>query len=46
MLGHLLLLLQYFLLLPPFAILAKRAARSEPQGFTPARPPTPLKSQY
>jgi len=46
MLGHLLLLLQYFLLLPPFAALAKRAARSEPQGFAAARRPTPLKSQY
>src|SRR5207245_10629361 len=46
MLRHLLLLLQYFLLLPPFAALAKRAARSEPQGFAAARRPTPLKSQY
>jgi rubrerythrin len=46
MFGHLLLLLQYFLLLPLFAILAKRAARSEPQGFAAARRPTPLKSQY
>ena len=46
MLGHLFLLLQYFLLLPPFAVLAKRAARSEPQGFAAARRPTPMKSQY
>ena len=45
-LGHLLLLLQYFLLLPPFALLAKRAARSEPVGFAPARRPVPMKSQY
>jgi rubrerythrin len=45
-LGHLLLLVQYFLLLPAFAILARRAARREPEGFAPARAPTPLKSQY
>jgi len=45
-LGRLLLLLQYFLLLPPFALLAKRAARSEPVGFAPARRPVPMKSQY
>ncbi|HYY53148.1 MAG TPA: ferritin-like domain-containing protein [Myxococcales bacterium] len=46
MFGHLLLLLQYFLLLPPFAILAKRAARSEPAGLAPVRRPVSLKSQY
>ena len=46
LLGSLLLLLQYFLLLPPFAILAKRAARSEPSGLAPARHPVPMKSQY
>src|SRR2546428_7156287 len=45
-LGRLLLLVQYFLLLPPFALLAKRASRSEPVGFAAARRPTPLKSQY
>jgi len=45
-LGRLLLLVQYFLLLPPFALLAKRAARSEPVGFAPARRPMPMKSQY
>jgi len=39
-------LVQYFLLLPPFALLAKRAARSEPVGFAPARRPMPMKSQY
>jgi len=27
-------------------VLAKRAARSEPQGFAAARRPTPMKSQY
>jgi bacterioferritin (cytochrome b1) len=46
MLGHLLLVLQYFLLLPPFAIIAKRAARSEAQGFAAARRPISMKSQY
>ena len=45
-LGRLLLLVQYFLLLPPFALLAKRASRSEPVGFAPARRPMPMKSQY
>jgi rubrerythrin len=45
-LGHLMLLLQYFLLLPAFALLARRAARREPEGFASARAPTPLKSQY
>jgi len=28
------LTLQYYLLLPPFALLAKRAARREPRGWT------------
>jgi rubrerythrin len=46
LLGRLLLLLQYFLVLPPFALLAKRAARSEPVGFAPARRPVAMKSQY
>jgi len=45
-LGHLFLLLQYFVLLAPFALIAKRSARSEPQGFAAARRPTPLRSQY
>jgi hypothetical protein len=45
-LGSALLLLQYFLLLPPFAWLAKRAAQREPQGWRLKAPPTPLKSQY
>ncbi len=46
MLGTVMLLLQYAVLLPPFALLAKRAARREPQGWFPARPRTSLKSQY
>jgi len=45
-LGTLLLRLQYFLVLPPFALLARRAQRREPSGFVPARPASPLKSQY
>ncbi len=46
LLGTLLLMLQYFLLLPPFALLAKRAARREPEGFAPARETAALRSQY
>jgi rubrerythrin len=45
-LGTVMLGLQYFLLLPPFAFLAKRAARREPQGFARARAETPMQSQY
>ncbi len=44
--GTLLLLAQYFLVLPLFALLAKRAAHREPSGWTLKRPPSPLKSQY
>lgn len=46
LLGTLMLLLQYALLLPPFAFLSRRNARREPQGWFPARPATPLRSQY
>jgi len=45
-LGTLILRLQYFVVLPPFALLARRAARREPLGFVPARTPTSLTSQY
>ena len=45
-LGHVFLALQYFFLLPVFALLAKRAARKEAEGFSGARRPTPLTSQY
>ena len=38
--------IQYFVLLPPFALLAKRAARREPPGFRVSRAPTPLQRQY
>jgi len=46
LLGTMILLLQYALLLPLFALLAKRYARREPQGWSPARSSTPLRSQY
>jgi hypothetical protein len=45
-LGTLMLAVQYFVLLPPFALLAKRNARREPPGFHPARPPSSLHRQY
>ena len=45
-LGHAFLALQYFFLLPAFALLAKRAARKESEGFSGARRPTPMTSQY
>jgi hypothetical protein len=45
-LGTAMLLVQYFFLLPPFAWLAKRAARREPQGWVPKPTPTPLTRQY
>jgi rubrerythrin len=44
--GTLLLRVQYFVVLPPFAFLARRAARREVEGFAAARPPSPLTSQY
>src|SRR5713101_2584013 len=46
LMGGALLSLQYFVLLPPFALLAKRAARREEEGLQPARPPPALESQY
>jgi hypothetical protein len=45
-LGHAMLTIQYFVLLPPFAALAKRSARRDLPGFSPARQHTPLTSQY
>jgi hypothetical protein len=45
-LGTLLLRIQYFVLLPPFALLARKAQRREPVGFAPARRPSPPGSQY
>jgi hypothetical protein len=46
LLGTLLLRLQYFLVLPVFAVLARRAARRERPGFVSARSRSPLTSQY
>jgi rubrerythrin len=36
--GAVMLSVQYFVLLPPFALLARRAARSEPQGWAEVAP--------
>ena len=46
--GSVILTVQYFLLLPLFAALAKRAARREPQGWVTVPPERdrPLESQY
>ena len=48
LIGGVVLTLQYFLILPFFALAARRAARSEPLGFTPIAPERngPLTSQY
>jgi hypothetical protein len=48
LLGTVVLTLQYFLLLPPFAFLAKRAERREPRGWSPISPQRndSLKRQY
>jgi hypothetical protein len=46
--GGLILMIQYFVLLPPFAWLAKRAERREPRGWCPISPERndSLKRQY
>ena len=44
--GAILLTVQYFVLLPVFAFLAKRAAKKESNGFSPARKVKSLESQY
>lgn len=46
LLGRALLTVQYFVVLPAFALLARRAARREPEGFSPARSAPSLRSQY
>lgn len=38
MIGGVILTIQYFVVLPPFAWLAKRAARREPEGWSPIAP--------
>jgi len=45
-LGSLLLRLQYFVLLPPFVLLARRAARREAEGFSASRALPDARSQY
>ena len=44
--GSLLLVLQYFIVLPLFAWLARRAERREPVGWSPSRRPTAQTSPY
>jgi len=46
--GTVMLAIQYFVILPVFALLARRAARREPEGFSPsrARVSVDLRSQY
>lgn len=45
-LGFVMLALQYFVVLPLFVLLARRAARREVAGLRPARAASPLESQY
>jgi hypothetical protein len=44
-LGKIMLLVQYFVVLPVFALLAKRAARAERSGWKPVRAPEPSSVQ-
>ena len=44
--GSLILRIQYFVLLPPFVLLARRAARREPAGFTASRAVPDPRRQY
>jgi len=48
LIGALILTLQFFLVLPPFALLARRAAKKEPLGWAPIAPERngPLERQY
>jgi hypothetical protein len=48
MIGAGILTIQYFILLPPFAFLARRAERQEAPGWTPISPKRgdSLKRQY
>jgi len=45
-LGTVMLAIQYFVVLPVFALLAKRAARREPVGFSPSRAAIRMEHQY
>ncbi len=44
--GSVLLIVQYFVIVPLFALLARRAARREPAGWAPVRHPTSPTSPY
>jgi hypothetical protein len=44
--GSVLLTIQYFVLVPPFAWLAKRAARREPGGWVTIASPRSIKGEY
>jgi hypothetical protein len=46
LLGTVMLAAQYFLILPVFALLARRAARREPEGFFRSRTAVTLEGQY
>jgi rubrerythrin len=46
LLGRALLTVQYFVVLPVFALLARRAARREREGFSPCREQPSPRSQY
>ena len=46
LLGTAMLAVQYFLILPVFAGLARRSARREKEGFVPARAAAALERQY
>jgi len=46
LIGGVILLVQYFVLLPPFAVLAKREARREPVGWFKRNRPANLRGQY
>ena len=46
LLGTVMLAVQYFVILPLFALLAKRAARREPEGFSRSRAGVTLESQH
>jgi rubrerythrin len=46
LLGTVMLAIQYFLILPLFALLAKRAAGREPEGFSRSRAVVTLENQY
>jgi len=46
LLGTVMLAIQYFVILPPFALLAKHSARREREGFSPSRSGLAMEDQY